>query len=80
MTTMDIKYGDPYKICKNCKGNGYVRIVPYSETQTCKECGGAGHFERNKKHRINKGTLSTKEVLSMLKLLEDFIRGKRTIH
>ena len=80
MTTMDIKYGDPYKICKNCKGNGYVRIIPYSETQTCKQCGGAGHFERNNKHRINKGTLSTKEVLSMLKLLEDFIRGKRTIH
>ncbi len=40
-----MKYGDPYKICANCKGNGFVRIIPYSETQTCKECKGAGHFE-----------------------------------
>ena len=43
-----MKYGDPYKICNNCNGNGYVRIIPYSETQTCKECGGAGHFETDK--------------------------------
>lgn len=80
MTKMEIKYGDPYKICKNCKGNGYVRLAMYEETQTCKKCGGAGHFERIKKHKIDKGTLSTKEVLKMLKLLEEFIRGKRTIH
>ena len=30
--------------CQNCRGNGYVRIIPYSETQTSKECGGAGYF------------------------------------
>jgi DnaJ-class molecular chaperone len=46
---MTQKYGDPYKICNNCKGNGYVRIIPYSETQTCKQCGGAGHFEQAKR-------------------------------
>ena len=38
---MEIKYDT----CQNCKGNGYVRIIPYSETQTCKECGGAGYFK-----------------------------------
>jgi hypothetical protein len=31
-----MKFGEPYKICKNCKGNGYVRIIPYSETQSAK--------------------------------------------
>ena len=82
MTTMDIKYGDPYKICKNCKGNGYVRIVPYSETQTCKQCRGAGHFEQAKRKLKPKieDTINTDDVLSLIKLLEDFIRGKRTIH
>lgn len=38
---MEIKYDT----CQNCKGNGYVRIIPYSETQTCKECSGAGYFK-----------------------------------
>ena len=82
MTTMDIKYGDPYKICKNCKGNGYVRIVPYSETQTCKQCKGEGHFEQAKRKLKPKieDTINTDDVLSLIKLLEDFIRGKRTIH
>lgn len=79
---MNIKYGDPYRICNNCKGNGYVRIIPYSETQTCKECGGAGHFEHEKittKHEPD--TISTSYVLKLIKVLEEFIRGKkRTIH
>jgi len=76
------KYGDPYKICNNCKGNGYVRIVPYSETQTCKQCKGAGHFEQAKRKLKPKieDTINTDDVLSLIKLLEDFIRGKRTIH
>ena len=79
---MNQKYGDPYRICQNCKGNGYVRIVPYSETQTCKECGGAGHFEHEKittKHEPD--TIPTSYVLKLIKVLEEFIRGKkRTIH
>ena len=78
-----MKYGDPYKICRNCNGNGYVRIIPYSETQTCKECMGAGHFEHGKtttKHEPDT-KISTKYVLKLIKILEEFIRGKkRTIH
>jgi DnaJ-class molecular chaperone len=78
-----MKYGDPYKICRNCNGNGYVRIIPYSETQTCKECMGAGHFEQDKtttKHESDT-KISTGYVLKLIKVLEEFIRGKkRTIH
>lgn len=78
----NMKFGEPYKICRNCKGNGYVRIIPYSETQTCKECHGAGHFEHGKtttKHEP--GIISTKTVLNLIKVLEEFIRGKkRTLH
>ncbi len=79
---MNQKLGDPYKICKNCNGNGYVRIIPYSETQTCKQCKGAGHFEHGKtttKHEPD--TIETDYVLTLIKILEEFIRGqKRTIH
>ena len=79
---MNKKLGDPYKICKNCKGNGYVRIIPYSETQTCKQCKGAGHFEHGKtttKHEPD--VIETDYVLSLIKILEEFIRGKkRTVH
>ena len=41
--------------CQNCRGNGYVRIPSYEETQTCKECGGAGYFgsiSKNKETRL----------------------------
>ena len=79
---MNQKLGDPYKICRNCDGNGYVRIIPYSETQTCKECKGAGHFEHGKrttKHEPD--VIETDYVLTLIKILEEFIRGKkRTIH
>ena len=46
---MEIKYDT----CQNCKGNGYIRIAMYEETQTCTECGGAGYF---KPISINNGT------------------------
>ena len=78
-----MKYGDPYKICQNCKGNGYVRIIPYSETQTCKECGGAGHFENVKRttDQDPDTKVSTKYVLKLIRILEEFISGKKpTIH
>ena len=77
-----MKFGDPYKICRNCDGNGYVRIIPYSETQTCKECGGAGHFEHEKTTtKQEPDTIETDYVLKLIKILEEFIRGKkRTIH
>lgn len=81
---MNQKLGDPYKICRNCKGNGYVRIIPYSETQTCKECKGAGHFENAKIKSITDhepATIDTQYVLSLIKLLEEFVRrGSKTIH
>jgi DnaJ-class molecular chaperone len=84
---MNQKYSDPYKICRNCNGNGYVRIIPYSETQTCRECKGAGHFEHDKKTTTHgpkeeeKDVISTEYVLKLIRVLEDFIRGKkRTIH
>ena len=81
---MNQKLGDPYKICRNCKGNGYVRIIPYSETQTCKECKGAGHFENEKIKTITDhepATIDTQYVLSLIKLLEEFVRrGSKTIH
>lgn len=41
--------------CQNCRGNGYVRLAQYEETQTCKECGGAGYFgsiSNNKETRL----------------------------
>lgn len=79
----NMKFGEPYKICQNCKGNGYVRIIPYSETQTCKECGGAGHFENVKRTTDHEPgeKISTAYVLNLIKVLEEFIRGKkRTIH
>lgn len=78
----NMKFGDPYKICRNCDGNGYVRIIPYSETQTCKECGGAGHFENEKTTtKQEPDTIETDYVLTLIKILEEFIRGKkRTIH
>ena len=80
---MNQKLGEPFDICKNCNGNGYVRIIPYSETQTCKECMGAGHFEQGKtttKHEPDT-KISTGYVLKLIKVLEEFIRGKkRTIH
>ena len=78
-----MKYGDPYKICQNCKGNGYVRIIPYSETQTCKECGGAGHFENVKRttDQDPDTKISTGYVLKLIRILEEFISGKKpTIH
>ena len=76
-----MKYGDPYKICNNCSGNGYVRIIPYSETQTCKECGGAGHFKTDKiVTDLEPATVSTAYVLKLIELLKEFIRGKKTIH
>lgn len=37
---MEIKYNT----CKNCKGNGYVRLEEV-DTKTCRECGGAGYFK-----------------------------------
>lgn len=75
------KYGDPYRICQNCKGNGYVRIIPYSETQTCKECSGAGHFENEKRTTKPEAGISTEYVLYLIKVLEEFVRGKKkTIH
>tara|TARA_R100000482_G_scaffold92584_1_gene38320 strand:- start:217 stop:483 length:267 start_codon:yes stop_codon:yes gene_type:complete len=79
----NMKFGEPYKICKNCNGNGYVRIIPYSETQTCKECKGAGHFENVKTTTDHEPgeKISTGYVLKLIKVLEEFIRGKkRTIH
>jgi len=78
-----MKYGDPYKICQNCKGNGYVRIIPYSETQTCKECRGAGHFENVKRttDQDPDTKVSTRYVLKLIRILEEFISGKkRTLH
>ena len=77
-----MKYGDPYKICANCKGNGFVRIIPYSETQTCKECNGAGHFETDKiVTNQEPATVSTAYVLKLIDLLKEFISGKKnTIH
>lgn len=78
-----MKFGEPYKICKNCNGNGYVRIIPYSETQMCKECNGAGHFENVKRttDQDPDTKISTKYVLKLIKVLEEFIRGKKpTIH
>ena len=78
-----MKFSEPYKICKNCNGNGYVRIIPYSETQTCKECNGAGHFENVKRttDQDPDTKISTKYVLKLIKVLEEFIRGKKpTIH
>jgi DnaJ-class molecular chaperone len=77
-----MKYGDPYKICANCKGNGFVRIIPYSETQTCKECNGAGHFETDKIVTNHEpATVSTAYVLKLIDLLKEFISGKKnTIH
>jgi DnaJ-class molecular chaperone len=77
-----MKYGDPYKICQNCKGNGYVRIIPYSETQTCKECMGAGHFENEKRTTNQDPVVDTQYVLKLIKLLEEFVKrgSKTTIH
>tara|TARA_Y100001972_G_scaffold35556_1_gene43917 strand:- start:562 stop:834 length:273 start_codon:yes stop_codon:yes gene_type:complete len=81
---MNQKLGDPYKICQNCDGNGYVRIIPYSETQTCKQCKGAGHFENKKVKRTTEhepATIDTQYVLNLIKLLEEFVRrGSKTIH
>jgi len=80
---LKMKYGDPYKICQNCNGNGYVRIIPYSETQTCKECGGAGHFENVKRttDQDPDTKVSTSYVLKLIRILEEFIGGKKpTIH
>ena len=81
---MNQKYGDPYKICNNCEGNGYVRIIPYSETQVCKECKGAGHFENKKVKTTTEhepATIDTQYVLNLIKLLEEFVRrGSKTIH
>ena len=64
-------------------GNGYVRIIPYSETQTCRQCKGAGHFEHDKKTTTHepkeeKDVISTEYVLRLIKVLEEFIRGKKT--
>ena len=80
---MNKNLGDPFKICKNCNGNGYVRIIPYSETQTCRQCKGAGHFEHDKKTTTHepkeeKDVISTEYVLRLIKVLEEFIRGKKT--
>ena len=77
-----MKFGEPYKICKNCKGNGYVRIIPYSETQTCKECNGAGHFENEKRTTDQDPVVETQYVLKLIKLLEEFVKrgSKTTIH
>ena len=81
---MNQKLGEPFDICKNCNGNGYVRIIPYSETQTCKECKGAGHFEIKKEKTTTKhepATIDTQYVLNLIKLLEEFVRrGSKTIH
>jgi|TARA_Y100000015_G_C2361278_1_gene75353 DnaJ-class molecular chaperone len=77
----NMKFGDPYKICKNCNGNGYVRIIPYSETQTCKQCYGAGHFETEKKTTNQEPAIDNEFVFKLLDLIKEFIRGKkRTIH
>jgi len=72
-----MKFGDPYKICNNCNGNGYVRIIPYSETQTCKQCHGAGHFE-TEKITTNQEPVETDLVFELLELIKGFIRGKKT--
>lgn len=79
---MNIKFGEPYKICKNCKGNGYVRLAMYEETQTCKECGGAGHFENVKRTTDQDPVVETQYVLKLIKLLEEFVKrgSKTTIH
>ena len=81
---MNQKLGEPYEICKNCNGNGYVRIIPYSETQTCKECKGEGHFKTNKVKTTTEhepGTIDTQYVLSLIRILEEFVkRGTKTIH
>lgn len=81
---MNQKLGEPYEICQNCNGNGYVRIIPYSETQTCKQCKGEGHFKRNKVKATTEhepGTVDTQYVLSLIKILEEFVRrGTKTIH
>ena len=42
--------------CQNCRGNGYVRLAQYEETQTCKECGGAGYFGSISIHQQGKTT------------------------
>ena len=78
----NMKFGDPYKICRNCDGNGYVRIIPYSETQTCKECMGAGHFENEKRTTDQEPVIDTQYVLKLIKLLEEFVKrgSKTTIH
>lgn len=79
---MNLKYGEPFDICKNCNGNGYVRIIPYSETQTCKECKGEGHFKKEKiTTQHEPATIDTQYVLNLIKLLEEFVRrGSKTIH
>ena len=49
--------------CQNCRGNGYVRLAQYEETQTCKECGGAGYFGSiyiNKEKRLTDNHSLTK--------------------
>lgn len=76
-----MKHSEPYKICKNCKGNGYVRISMYEETQTCKECKGEGHF-KNEKANTTEETISTDYVLKLIKILEEYVvRGSnKTIH
>ena len=76
-----MKFSEPYKICRNCNGNGYVRIIPYSETQTCKECKGAGHFENEKTTTNQEPAIDNEFVFKLLDLIKEFIRGKkRTIH
>ena len=79
---MNQKLGEPFDICKNCNGNGYVRIIPYSETQTCKECKGAGHFENEKRTTDQEPVVETQYVLKLIKLLEEFVKrgSKTTIH
>ena len=78
---MNQKLGEPFDICKNCNGNGYVRIIPYSETQTCKECNGEGHF-KTEKANTSEETISTEYVLKLIKILEEYVlRGSnKTIH
>jgi DnaJ-class molecular chaperone len=77
----NMKFSEPYKICRNCNGNGYVRIIPYSETQTCKECKGAGHFENEKITTNQEPAIDNEFLFKLLDLIKEFIRGKkRTIH
>lgn len=31
-------------ICENCKGNGFVYVIPYSETKQCSQCKSQGEI------------------------------------